>query len=278
MFRNVKCSSKTDNKDVNSDEKNETGDVKNSDTSQNTNQGSSLDSDYSEENWGYDLYPERRGKYRPTLSSILLRGEGTENIDKVKCERNVYSCVKNSPLVKLMLGALKSSGCPVDIRRHISCEVCDISVTGGYDPELNQIVVCQNVALKEGIVQGILAHEMIHMFDYCRNKLDFKNLDHLACTEVRAANLTHCSFMSAFYQGDASPFNIKQRHQECVKRKAAHSIIAVRNVTMEEARAAVNRVFPKCYADLEPVGRRIRRNSYDMHRAYMEGPMYGYEL
>ena len=76
-----------------------------------------------------------------------------------------------------------------------------------------QVVVCQNVARNKGMVQGVLTHEMIHMFDYCRNALDFKNVDHLACTEVRAANLTHCSFMSAWQQGDASPFNIQQRHQ-----------------------------------------------------------------
>ena len=76
-----------------------------------------------------------------------------------------------------------------------------------------QVVVCQNVARNKGMVQGVLTHEMIHMFDYCRNALDFKNVDHLACTEVRAANLTHCSFMSAWQQGDASPFRIQQRHQ-----------------------------------------------------------------
>lgn len=101
----------------------------------------------------------------------------------------------------------------VDIRRHISCEVCDISVSGGYDPELNQVVVCQNIARSKGMVQGVLTHEMIHMFDYCNNDLDFKNIDHLACTEIRAANLTHCSFMSAWTQGDASPFKIKQAHE-----------------------------------------------------------------
>lgn len=37
------------------------------------------------------------------------------------------------------MGALKASGCEIDIRRHISCEVCDHSVTGGYDPFLNQV-------------------------------------------------------------------------------------------------------------------------------------------
>uniref|UniRef100_T1H6S0 Mitochondrial inner membrane protease ATP23 n=1 Tax=Megaselia scalaris TaxID=36166 RepID=T1H6S0_MEGSC len=229
--------------------------------------------------WGYDLYPERKGEiYKPSWTKVLFKGEGQENMDKIKCERNVWWCVKNSPLVKLMMGALKSSGCPIDIRRHISCEVCDPSVTGGYDPVTNQIVVCQNMARKEGMVQGVLTHEMIHMFDYCTNNLDFKNIDHLACTEIRAANLAHCSFLSAWAQGDASPVNIKQAHQDCVKTKALASVLAVRDVTRDQAIDAVERVFPKCYADLEPIGRRIRRNSPDQHKAYTEAPLYGYDV
>ena len=96
---------------------------------------------------------------------------------------------------------------------------------------LNQIVVCQNVKKNEGLVQGVLTHEMIHMFDYCNNELDFKNIDHLACTEIRAANLTHCSFISAVIQGDASMFRIKKAHENCVKTKAICSILAVRKVS-----------------------------------------------
>lgn len=69
------------------------------------------------------------------------------------------------------------------------------------------------MARSQGMVQGVLTHEMIHMFDFCRNELDFKNIDHLACTEIRAANLTHCSFLSAWGQGDASIFNVKEAHQ-----------------------------------------------------------------
>lgn len=65
----------------------------------------------SDKKWGYDLYPERKGeKYKPSWKKILFGVEGRENIDKVKCERNVFACVKNSPMVKLMMGALKSSG------------------------------------------------------------------------------------------------------------------------------------------------------------------------
>ncbi|XP_045608980.1 mitochondrial inner membrane protease ATP23 homolog isoform X2 [Procambarus clarkii] len=184
---------------------------------------------------------------------------------------------RKSPLVKLMLAALKSSGCEVDLGRHISCEVCDVTVNGGYDSETNQVVICQNVTRSEGMIQGVLTHELIHMFDYCRNKLDFKNVEHLACTEIRAANLAHCSFLSACAQGDASPFKIAKAHQECVKTKAALSVMAVRQVSEKVAREAVDRVFDRCYNDLEPIGRRIRRNSLDMHKAYMDRYAFGYD-
>nr|CAG4645085.1 EOG090X0CKN [Leptodora kindtii] len=231
-----------------------------------------------DDQWGYDLYPERRGDVPPVpWWQIAFFGAGRTTIDRVRCERNVYNCFQNSPLVKLMYRALRASGCEIDLRRHIACEVCDIKVSGGYDPQLNQIVVCQNIVRSENMVQGVLTHEMIHMFDYCRHELDFKNVDHLACTEIRAANLTHCSFMSAWLQGDASPMNIRKQHAECVKTKALASVKAVRQVTDAEARAAVDRVFERCYSDLEPIGRRIRRNSADMIRAYNERGHYGYE-
>ncbi|TGZ37109.1 Mitochondrial inner membrane protease ATP23 [Temnothorax longispinosus] len=115
------------------------------------------------------------------------------------------------------------------------------------------IVVCQNSASSESIVRGVLLHEiMIHMFDYCQNKLDVKNIDHLACTEIRAANLAHS--------------------------KAKMSVMAVHKVSEEIAEAAIERVLTKGYNDLEPVGRRIRRNSLDMPRAYAEGHLYGYKM
>ncbi len=44
----------------------------------------------------------------------------------------------------------------------------------------------------------------------------------------------------------------------------------------EEARAIVDSVFDKCYGDLEPIGRRIRRSSDDIRKAYKERVFYGY--
>lgn len=46
------------------------------------------------------------------------------------------------------------------------------------------MVICENVAKTSNAVCTTLAHEMIHAFDDCRAKVNFKNLDHLACTEV----------------------------------------------------------------------------------------------
>ncbi|XP_066596854.1 mitochondrial inner membrane protease ATP23 homolog [Prorops nasuta] len=225
--------------------------------------------------WGYDLYPERKqGRSKlPEISSTLFNYQWKQ---LSKCEKSIYNVVKTSHLVRLLLNALKSAGCEVDIRRHFTCEKCDESVTGGYDTEMNQIVICQNTATSDSHVQGVLIHELIHMFDYCTAKIDFKNIDHLACTEIRAANLAHCSFLSAWIQGAANPFHFKKSHQYCVKEKAMRSVMAAQNVTEAIAMAAVERVFSKCYNDLEPIGRRIRRNSCDMERAYNESYLYGY--
>lgn len=50
---------------------------------------------YSLDDWGYDMYPERRGDYNPKLSEIVL-GEGREFEDRLNCEMKVYDCIKKS--------------------------------------------------------------------------------------------------------------------------------------------------------------------------------------
>lgn len=62
-----------------------------------------------------------------------------------------------------------------------------------------------------------------------------------------------------------------------MKTKALYSVLAVRQIGKREAVEIIEKVFPQCYADLEPIGRRIRRNSDDMLRAFKEASYYGYE-
>ncbi|XP_026809297.1 mitochondrial inner membrane protease ATP23 homolog [Rhopalosiphum maidis] len=246
------------------------------DHKENKDQTTSQSSD-NYEGWGFDLFPERRGTYKPTLKNVLFQGRGNENLERIKCERKVASCLSKSPLVKIMMGALRRSGCEVNPSRHIACELCDSSVHGGYDPIMNQVVICQNTATSKGTIQGVLTHELIHMFDNCTRKLDFRNIEHLACTEIRAANLTHCGLVSSILEGHSSIFNFRKKHQDCVKHKATVSVLAVRNVTYEQAKGAVEKVFDRCYADLEPIGRRIRGKSVDFELAYAEAFLMGYD-
>lgn len=49
--------------------------------------------------WGSDLYPERRGsKHKRSWFRMMLGVEGRESTDKIRCETNVYKCIKNSML------------------------------------------------------------------------------------------------------------------------------------------------------------------------------------
>jgi inner membrane protease ATP23 len=108
------------------------------------------------------------------------------------------------------------------------------------------VVVCQNTAKFDALIPGVLVHEFIHMFDRCVNKLDFTNLRHLACTEIRAANLTHCSYMSGWLEGSVPSFAVRGQHAICVKQKAYNAIRNVRRgVTDEEARQVIEDVFDK---------------------------------
>ncbi|KAK7484322.1 hypothetical protein BaRGS_00024447 [Batillaria attramentaria] len=227
-----------------------------------------------EEDYGYYFYPQRSGSEE--VNSFWKTLWGNPKAATFQCEANVIWCVNNNPMVKLMMRALKSHGCEVNLRRHISCEPCLEKVNGGFDPTTNQVVICQNNVGKRSTCCNILAHEFIHAFDSCRAKANFEDLYHLACTEIRAANIMHCSFLAAFASGDASPFHVKQRHAQCVRNKALQSVLMVRNVDKEKAMEIVDSVFEKCYNDMEPVGRRPRKGSRDPERALLEGLFYGY--
>ncbi|KAI0207175.1 Mitochondrial inner membrane protease ATP23 [Lamellibrachia satsuma] len=227
-----------------------------------------------DEDYGYYFYPDRGGRRDKSLVAKVAEGRSSNRA--MKCITNVYWCAEKHPMVKLLMAALKSSGCPIDINRHVSCEDCRSCVNGGFDPTTNQIVVCQNNSASRKLCCNVMAHELIHMFDFCRAKVDFTNLEHLACTEIRAANFMHCSYISSMSDKGVSPFHIKQRQQECVKKKAIMSIVMVRNVEEEEARKVVDKVFTKCHNDLEPFGRIPRRKSRDPERMLAEGYFYGY--
>lgn len=46
--------------------------------------------------WGFDLFPERRGTFKPSIKNILFQGRGNENLERIKCEKKVAYCINKS--------------------------------------------------------------------------------------------------------------------------------------------------------------------------------------
>ena len=143
------------------------------------------------------------------------------------------------------------------------------------------MVVCQNHSKNRPVVCSVVAHELIHAYDYCRADAHYStSLDHHACTEIRAANLMHCDYGAAVRHGSV-PFGVvKDRQQDCVRFKALQSVMAVRpGLSMEQAMIAIDRVFDRCYADLEPVGRiPMKHDERDFFRAYAESVLFKHKV
>ncbi|XP_062838592.1 mitochondrial inner membrane protease ATP23 homolog isoform X3 [Anolis carolinensis] len=161
---------------------------------------------------------------------------------------------------------MKNSGCTVFKDRHFSCEDCDACVSGGFDSSTSQIVLCQNNIHYQSHMDRVVTHELIHAFDHCRAHVDwFNNMKHLACSEIRAANLSgDCTLLNEMSRFN---FGLKQHHQACVRYRAVRSILAVRKVSKEMAEKTVDEVFESCFNDHEPFGR-VPHSKSDAKHAY----------
>ncbi|XP_007516747.1 mitochondrial inner membrane protease ATP23 homolog isoform X1 [Erinaceus europaeus] len=195
------------------------------------------------------VFPERRAEGRSPqgfLSSFFSNNQ--------KCQLMLLKTLQTNPYVKLLLDAMKHSGCAVDRERHFSCEDCNGNISGGFDASSSQIVLCQNNIGNQAHMNRLVTHELIHAFDHCRAHVNwFTNVRHLACSEIRAANLSgDCSLVNEIFRLN---FGLKRHHQTCVRDRAILSILAVRDISREAAQKAVDGVFESCFNDLEPFGR-----------------------
>eukprot|EP00041_Stephanoeca_diplocostata_P032957 m.1075344 g.1075344 ORF g.1075344 m.1075344 type:complete len:199 (+) comp24239_c1_seq4:191-787(+) len=165
--------------------------------------------------------------------------------------RKDKACNK-SAFVRFMLEHLERVGCRVDVAKHFVCEPCPM--LGAFDAERNEVVLCQNNIVSERDMADVMTHELIHAFDHCRGKVDFKNLEHLACTEIRAANLSGDCFMWKEWFNRLN-FGLKGQQAKCVRRKAARSIVAITDGDYDKAYEAIDKVWDTCYHNTEPFDR-----------------------
>eukprot|EP00045_Choanoeca_perplexa_P022551 m.9900 g.9900 ORF g.9900 m.9900 type:complete len:207 (-) comp9526_c0_seq1:35-655(-) len=168
---------------------------------------------------------------------------------QARCDKWRDKAVKKSSFVQFMLKHLEQAGCKIDVEKFFVCNQCDIS--GAYDAGNNEIVLCANNIYSSDNMAKIITHELIHAYDDCRAKVDFRNIHHLACTEIRAASLSgDCFFTSEVL--NRLNLNVRGQHQVCVKRRAALSLEAVMGVSRATAMEAIDQVYDVCFKDTAP--------------------------
>lgn len=158
----------------------------------------------------------------------------------------------SSMYVKYMLTSMTSLGYKMSLSQHFSCEPCGPSVAGGFDPIREQVILCENNILSQSHMNEVLTHELIHVYDNYTVNIDWNDMRHLACTEIRAANLSNeCRFNRETFL--RLNFGMKAHNQTCVKNRAALSMTTVhQNLSLEEAREIVSSVFSQCYTYTSP--------------------------
>jgi len=122
---------------------------------------------------------------------------------------------------------------------------------GGFHPDAG-ILICANQMTDKKQLEDTLAHEMVHAWDHLRWKVDWDDLKHAACSEIRASSLSgECRFTREFFT--RSQWKLTQQHQNCVRRRAVQSLMSRPNCKDDvQAAKVVNEVWDSCYGDTRP--------------------------
>ncbi|CCH42778.1 Mitochondrial inner membrane protease ATP23 [Wickerhamomyces ciferrii] len=200
----------------------------------------------------------RTMQYQTGLGLTKEESKKYEN-DKIY-KKNLKDCEKcynyrdwilnYSPTVIFMLQQIKKTG--VEIKDdEIICDLCDEWKGGGFNPELG-ILLCQNRIIDKWHLEDTLAHELVHYYDNSKFKVNWVDLKHHACSEIRASSLSgECRIMNQISRAGLGKFG--RGHQECVKRRAALSVSANPNCkNKEEAKKIVDEVWDSCFNDTRP--------------------------
>ncbi|KAJ3746983.1 peptidase M76 family-domain-containing protein [Lentinula raphanica] len=183
------------------------------------------------------------------------RAKDLEALNLRRCEKMKSELMEQSPILIFMLKHLRLSGCQVP-ERNIFCVTCPILHAGAYLPHPHgAIKLCAGHFFSKQHVESTIAHELVHMFDECRFKVDWANLRHHACSEIRANNLSgDCRWTRELRRGEGIPgIGWTKGHQACVRRRAITSVAANPACpSLAHAERAVNEVWESCFTDTRP--------------------------
>lgn len=209
---------------------------------------------------GLGLTPKEKVRYEEDYKDILAKKQCQD------CYDNRDWMLKYSPTITFMIQQINKlqtrlpqvmEGPNAPLRfdeSKIICDVCDQLKSGGFNTEMG-ILLCQNRLKDKWHLEDTLSHELIHWYDNLKWDVNWLNLRHHACSEIRASSLSgECRFWQEYKRrGMGNGFKVNRGHQECVKRRAILSVIGNPNCkSKEEATKVVNEVWESCFNDTRP--------------------------
>lgn len=163
-----------------------------------------------------------------------------------------------APRVQSLLRKIQGAGCAL-APEPVVCE--DIfgstPAVAAYDCLRRAVVLNPAVpahALNQREWTRAITHELIHAYDHCRvAALDYSDCAHMACTEVRAANLSgDCDLSAEVWRTGSLPVPLAGHQQACVRRRAEKSIAMHPACAGRDIKKAVDDIYAPCYADRAP--------------------------
>ncbi|KAL4399133.1 Mitochondrial inner membrane protease Atp23 [Malassezia pachydermatis] len=222
--------------------------------------------------WCQDAYRSCAYPVHVPAEQPLLGEETKEDmIARQRVEQWKEDLLRTSPMVRFMVKQLTMLRCdPVSPRENegklgkdtlppkLLIASCPPDIAGGFSPSAPGrppseagVLLCANRIYSKSHLEDTLAHEMIHWWDHCRFQVDWNNLRHHACSEIRAASLSgDCRWMR---EVNRRHFAFSKQHQECAKRRAILSVRANPACKDDEtATRVVEEVWESCFYDTRP--------------------------
>jgi len=168
------------------------------------------------------------------------------------CLQVLDTCLGDRRLRDLLI-SLRKLGCMIELDKFLHCEPCTSPATAFFDKERG-VIVCENNAYKRPLAEQqtmeTIVHEFIHVYDNCRAHVDYNNCSHIACTEIRAANLSgECNWVRELPRGTITRFRGHKR--ECVKRRAGMSVESY-PMCKGKSKQIMSDIWDICYYDFKP--------------------------
>eukprot|EP01129_Flabellula_baltica_P000489 TRINITY_DN10494_c0_g1_i1.p1 TRINITY_DN10494_c0_g1~~TRINITY_DN10494_c0_g1_i1.p1 ORF type:complete len:190 (-),score=30.62 TRINITY_DN10494_c0_g1_i1:22-591(-) len=168
----------------------------------------------------------------------------------IRCEEHVIHNLEHDNIFLHILKSMQQLGAEIT-NDFINCMPCPVPAAGFYDPRLG-IVLCEDTSEVNGNAtrnSHILRHEAIHAYDTLRARMDERSCMDIACSEIRAANLSgQCKYSREILRGN---FSITKHQQDCVSR-IAKAAVAMQPQCKDFVEEIFDEVWLPCFNDTAP--------------------------